>query len=66
MQVNWFERQMQISEEMRHFCYERIDELAKAYKDVLRRGLEYEAGFYVVMAMLDVAWEEVGGGQVTS
>ena len=45
---------MEISEELRSFCYDCIYELANAYNSTLSAGLEYEKGFNRVTDMLSV------------
>ena len=49
---------MEISEELRSFCYDRIYELASAFNSTLSAGLEYEDGFNIVMDSLVVPEKE--------
>ena len=51
---------MEISEELRSFCYNRIYELANAFNSTLSAGLEYEDGFNIVMDSLAVPEKEKG------
>lgn len=46
---------MEISEELRSFCYDCIYELANAFNSTLSAGLEYEDGFNVIMDRLAVS-----------
>jgi hypothetical protein len=49
---------MEISEELRSFCYDRIYELASTFNSTLSAGLEYEDGFNIVMDSLVVPEKE--------
>lgn len=46
---------MNISEELKNFCYDSIYELANAYNFTLSAGLEYEKGFNQVADMLGIS-----------
>ena len=48
---------MEISKELKKFCYDCIYELAVSFNKTLSRGIEYEACFDIVMDMLSVPSE---------